>query len=68
MSRRTKDAVSPAVVQQTRRQAAELVREIRAMWPGLKGGWTRRQWNDQARKTGQRYLERTIHFHLFNKE
>lgn len=47
---------------QLRNNASKLVREIREMWPGLIGGWTRREWNAQARSAGRRYIENTRKF------
>lgn len=47
---------------QIRISAAELVRECRAMFPTLNGDWTRRDWNDKCRITGQTYVRNTITF------
>lgn len=41
-----------------RKHAAELARSIRAMWPGLLGNWTRRDWNQQASAAAHNYITR----------
>lgn len=50
-----------------RKHAAQHVRDIRAMWPTLRGGWTRREWNSQARIAGGQYMRNMVVFHLANK-
>jgi hypothetical protein len=44
-----------------RRHAAKLARTVRAMYPGLVGGWTRRQWNLKVQQTVHNYLARMAH-------
>ena len=50
-----------------RKLAAELVREIRAMWPTLQGKWTRREWNAQARHCGRQHVKRAQQFERANR-
>lgn len=50
-----------------RRHAAALARDIRAMWPGLHGNWTRREWNQQALYSAQNYLSNRVRFDRANK-
>lgn len=51
-----------------RRDAAYLMRDIRAMYPGLKGGWSRREWNAQARTAGRGYVKNMIRFYRVNSD
>lgn len=50
-----------------RKIAAAHVRDVRAMWPELKGDWTRREWNRQARAAGRALLYRLDHLNRVNK-
>lgn len=50
-----------------RRNAAALACEIRAMWPTLAGGWTRREWNAQARRAAHQYLSNMARFWAANE-
>lgn len=50
-----------------RKHAAELARDIRSMWPELRGGWTRREWNAQARNTARQFIRNTVHFQRMNR-
>lgn len=47
--------------------AAGLAREIRAMWPGLKGEWSRRDWNQQALRAARNHVEIAIRFDRANQ-
>lgn len=49
-----------------RRKAARLAWNIRAMWPVLKGDWTRREWNQQALYAAQNYLSNIVRFERAN--
>lgn len=59
---------SPDHIKLLRKKAAELVRDIRNMRPKLKGEWTHRQWNEQARNSGRRYLKNMTQFSNQNKD
>jgi len=50
-----------------RRHAAELARDIRAMWPGLRGHWTRRDWNQQALSAAHNHVENALRFDRANQ-
>jgi hypothetical protein len=39
-----------------RRKAAQLLRELRAMWPTLEGGWHRRDWYKSCVNTAHNTL------------
>ena len=45
-----------------RKAAADLMREIRAMWPDLKGNWDRRDWNHRAMQAGNNHLAFLVRF------
>jgi hypothetical protein len=51
---------SPDHRARVRRQAAALVREVRAMWPALRGSWTRKQWNAVARGRGRQMVKEVL--------
>jgi hypothetical protein len=42
-----------------RKIAVRVVRRGRAMWPGLQGGWTRKEWNYQVRLAGRTFIQNT---------
>lgn len=50
-----------------RRNAAALAREIRAMWPTLKGDWSRRHWNQQALYAAENFVSNALHFDRMNQ-
>lgn len=50
-----------------RKNAAALAREIRAMWPTVKGNWTRRDWNQQALAAARNHVSNMLHFDKVNK-
>lgn len=49
-----------------RKLAAEHCRDIRAMWPTLKGDWSRREWNNQCRLAAHGLMRRTEQFRRAN--
>lgn len=49
-----------------RSTAADLARSIRAMWPTLKGEWTRRDWNQRALSAAHNYISHAIRFRRAN--
>jgi hypothetical protein len=51
-----------------RRNAAELVWEVRRMFPTLVGEWTRREWNAQCRSAGRSYINNITRFYAANQE
>lgn len=51
-----------------RKIGAEHMRDIRAMFPDLKGNWSRKEWNNQARFSGWRLMERIKAFRAANTE
>lgn len=50
-----------------RRNAAKLAREIRAMWPGLAGDWSRRDWNQQAMRAAENHVAGMLRFDRANQ-
>ena len=50
-----------------RHNAAELAISIRAMWPTLKGEWTRRDWNQQALAAARNHVENMVYFDRVNQ-
>lgn len=50
-----------------RRNAAELARDIRAMWPKLKGDWSRRDWNQQALAAAHNHISNSLRFDRANQ-
>ncbi len=50
-----------------RKSAAELVRECRAMFPKLRGVWSRQEWNSKCRSTGKTYVRNSIAFLRANR-
>ncbi len=49
-----------------RRNAAALARELRAMWPDLKGDWTRRDWNQKVLAAAHNHITGMGHFDRAN--
>ena len=49
-----------------RRKAAELLRDLRAMYPTLKGDWTRREWYQKCLQTAHNTLTNLTHFRRVN--
>lgn len=56
----------PRMVQH-RRAAAALARDIRAMWPTLKGDWTRRDWNNQVLAAATNHVAGMLAFDRANQ-
>lgn len=66
MKNRTLPKTHPRIAEH-RRKAAELAREIRAMWPTLKGDWSRRDWNQQAMAAAHNFVSNALHFDRMNQ-
>lgn len=50
-----------------RKKAAEHLRECRAMFPTLKGDWTRKEWNARCRASAHNLITNLVRFRKANE-